>query len=241
METNLIPIDCACVIHGDAYSWTYVERLHSMLRRNLSRPVVMHVWTEASRPCPAPYVKHNLVEWPGIAGPKKAWWYKLQMFNSKEFRGKLLYFDLDVVITGNLDWIINLDPSIFWCIRDFRYLWRPNWQGINSSIMYWDTLRFKGVWKHFSLQNIATISRKYAGDQDYITEVIRPQDRRFFDQNLIKSWRWQVLDGGMNMRTKIYNQPGTGATVDNTTKVIIFHGQPKPDSVQDPYIQTHWC
>ena len=41
-----LPIDCACVIHGDVYSWKYVDVLYSMLSRNLSRPIRMHVYTE---------------------------------------------------------------------------------------------------------------------------------------------------------------------------------------------------
>ena len=27
-----------------------------------------------------------------------------------------------------------------------------------------------------------------------------------------RSWRWQVLDGGMDMKTKLHRSPGKGAT-----------------------------
>ena len=50
------PIDCACVIHGTAYSWDYVERLHSMLSRHITPGIRLHVYTEADRPVPEPVV-----------------------------------------------------------------------------------------------------------------------------------------------------------------------------------------
>ena len=64
------PIDCACVIHGDAYNWKYVDTLYSMLTRNLSRQVRMHVYTEQHREVPPHMIKHVLTDWPGIRGAK---------------------------------------------------------------------------------------------------------------------------------------------------------------------------
>ena len=63
------PIDCACVIHGTAYSWDYVERLHNMLSRHITLGIRLHVYTEADRPVPAPMIKHVLEPW-SIASAK---------------------------------------------------------------------------------------------------------------------------------------------------------------------------
>ena len=241
MEPYLTPVDCACVIHGDAYSWTYVDRLYSMLTRNLSSPVRLHVWTERSRPVPMPYIKHNLDEWPSISGPKRAWWYKLQLFNYNEICCRLLYFDLDVVITGNLDWILQLDTRYFWCIRDFKYIWRPTWQGMNSSMMYWDNNQCRYIWNKIVNEDVTELSKRYHGDQDYLSEQISLNDRKFFNSDAIQSWRWQVNDGGMNMRTRTVIQPGAGAVLAPTTHVVIFHGSPKPHEITDSVIQQHWC
>jgi hypothetical protein len=150
-------VDCACVIHGDAYNWVYVDRLFNMLKANCSYDIRLHVFTEATREVPAPYIKHTLTEWPGIAGPRKSWWYKMQMFNSKHFQGRLLYLDLDVVITKNLDWMWDTSESYFWSIRDFKYLWRPHWNTLNSSVMLWDTKKYQWVWDKFSAQNINSL------------------------------------------------------------------------------------
>ena len=72
------PIDCACVIYGDTYSWTYVERLYSMLNRHLSADIRLHVYTEAERPVPDPMIKHVLTSW-GDLGHRRNWWYKMQL------------------------------------------------------------------------------------------------------------------------------------------------------------------
>ena len=233
-------VDCACVIHGDAYSWTYVDHLYGMLKRNLSHPVRMHVFTEAERAVPAHMVKHVLEPWAKISGPKRAWWYKMQLFDPRQFAGRLLYFDLDVVITGNIDWMLDLTPKYFWTIRDFRYLWRSNWQGINSSIMYWDTRMFPKIWKLFRQENLSQLMRRHAGDQDYLTSILNPGERRFLDDGLAQSWRWQIREGGMNMKTRQYRQPGAGSIVPETCKFVIFHGRPKPHEIHDDFMTNHW-
>lgn len=234
-------LDCACVIHSDGYSWQYVENLYNMLQHNSERQINFHVFTEKDRAVPETMIRHDLVEWPGIAGPKKSWWYKMQLFDPANFQGQMLYFDLDVVIVDNIDWIARLDPNYFWAIHDFKYLWRPTWTGINSSIMYWNTQRFAYIWDDFVLQNIESLIRKFHGDQDYIGSLLTPDQLRYFNENWIKSWRWQLLDGGIDPATRTYNKPNSGTALDASTKIMIFHGHPKPHEISDRIVQQHWC
>jgi hypothetical protein len=184
-------------------------------------------------------IKHELTDW-GISGPKRSWWYKMQLFNSAHHAGPLLYFDLDVVIVNNIDWIWNLPCRYFWALKDFKYLWRPTHQGINSSIMWWNTCNFDQIWTDFGCENLHTLIKKYSGDQDYITQAIDNKQLRFLNPGQIKSWRWQCLDGGYNFKKRKYQSPGTGTLVDNETSVLIFHGKPKPIEVQDSVILQHW-
>jgi hypothetical protein len=233
------PIDCACVIHGDAYSWQYVDRLYSMLNHHITPGIRLHVYTEANRSVPAPMIKHELTEWT-ITRRNRGWWYKLQLFNPVHHAGPLLYFDLDVVITGNLDWIWQRSPTHFWAVKDFKYLWRSTSVGLNSSVMWWDTRHYGHVWDSFSTLNLEKIMSIYHGDQDYISSVI-PQDQlRFFDTNRVLSWRWQCLDGGYNFQKKCHLSPGTGTQFTANASILVFHGNPKPSEVQDPVILQYW-
>jgi hypothetical protein len=184
-------------------------------------------------------IKHILTDW-GIAGPRRSWWYKMQLFNSQYHAGPLLYFDLDTVIVDNIDWIWQQSLQYFWSIRDFKYLWNAQSTGLNSSIMWWDTRNYDAVWQQFSNANLGKILREYRGDQDYITAHVRNAEQRFFDPRRIKSWRWQCLDGGYNFQTQKYLRPNTGTYVDADTSVLIFHGQPKPVDLTDSVILQHW-
>ncbi len=233
------PIDCACVIHGDVYSWEYVTRLHNMLSRNISVGIRMHVYTEETRPVPDTMIKHVLPEW-HIGGPKKSWWYKLQVFNPDHYSGPLLYFDLDTVIIKNIDWIWQNSLRYFWTLRDFKYIWRPTSMLANTSAMWFDTRRFAHVYQNFINDDIQKIMRRYNGDQDYISEVIPQEHRRFLDTNRVKSWRWQALDGGFDFSRRKYLTPGTGTYVADQTSLLIFHGKPKPHEVKDPIVTQYW-
>ena len=233
------PVDCACVIHGDAYSWTYVERLYNMLNRHITAGIRLHVYTEADRPVPPHMIKHELIEWT-INHPGRGWWYKIQLFNPAHHAGPLLYFDLDTVIVRNIDWIWQEPTTYFWAVRDFKYLWRPNYTGLNSSIMWWNTLNYQYVWDTFVQQNLTTIMRQYHGDQDYISATIPQNQRRSFDQARVQSWRWQCLDGGYNFRKRCHLNPGSGTVLADNASVMIFHGSPKPGQINDEIVTAHW-
>lgn len=232
-------IDCACVIHGDTYGWIYVERLYNMLQRHITPGIRLHVYTEADRPVPEHMIKHPLTDW-GISGPKRSWWYKLQLFNTKHHAGPLLYFDLDTVIVGNIDWIWNLPLRYFWTLQDFKYLWRPTHQGINSSIMWWDTRLYDQLWREFQSNDIQTLIKMHQGDQDYLTQNIDRRSLRFFPQEQVQSWRWQSWNGGYNFKQRMYQNPGSGTVVQKNTSVLVFHGKPKPAEITDPVILEHW-
>lgn len=232
-------IDCACVIHDTLYSWEYVEKLHRGLQRNLSIPVRMHVYTEERRPVPKTMIKHTLQEWPDVRGPKRSWWYKLQMFNTRLFSGELLYFDLDTVITGNIDWIWELPTEYFWAPKDFRYLQRQNHIKINSSVMWFDNERWKSLYNDLDPARLKAVSKHY-GDQDYIFENVPQHHIRYLPQNRINSWRWQAHNGGWNFLSKKCKAPGTGTTIDQDVSVLVFHGNPKPHEINDNFIDKHW-
>jgi hypothetical protein len=152
----------------------------------------------------------------------------------------MLYLDLDTVIIGSIDWVWDLSSDYFWAMRDFKYLWRPGWNGLNSSFMFWNPDKFSWIWNQFQEQNINALIKQYHGDQDYLNTVLDDTTRRFIPDQLVKSWRWQTNDGGMDMKTRIYRRPGAGAVLDPQAKILIFHGRPKPHEVSDPVIQRLW-
>lgn len=233
-------IDCACVIHGSAYRWEYVEKLYNMCQRSFDHGVRFHVYTEADRTVPSHMIKHELEHW-GIEGPRRGWWYKLQLFNPEHHQGNLLYFDLDVAIVRNMEWIRNYNPTMFWAIRDFRYLQRPNEHLLNSSVMWWNVPAFADIWYGLQKENLQNVFNRWPGDQDYITHTIPMSRRRFFEDYRFESYRWQCLDGGYDFKRRQYRAPGSGVVIQGTTDVVVFHGNPKPHQVHDSVIADIWC
>jgi len=234
------PVDVACVIHHTTYDWRYVENLYNMCCRHLSGTVRFHVYTEHDRSVPPHMIKHCLEPWDGIGGPKRSWWYKLQLFNPEYHAGDLLYFDLDVVILKNIDWISNSSDDYFWTIRDFRYLQKPHHAGMNSSVMKFNVSKFGYVWDEFTRGDVKDTIRRYQGDQDFLQVAVRPEQRRFLDGTRFQSWRWQVSDGGYDFGRRRAQNPGAGAQIGTATDVVIFHGHPKPHQITDQLVTTNW-
>lgn len=230
-------IDCACVITGDKYDFDYVHKLYNGLTRGFTNPVTLHVYTEESREVPKPYVKHTLKNFK--TRHDKGWWHKLQLFNPGLFDGQLLYFDLDVVIVNSLDWILDLDTKYFWGIRDFNYLWSERRIELNSSIMYFNTTKFRYVWNEFNKMSTHWMNRLH-GDQNFIWRQIPPDTQRYFNELQVKSYKWECLDGGWDNDRRVYRAPGTGTVIPKETSVLIFHGKPNPNEVNDKVIKKFW-
>ena len=239
-STGPATIDCACLIHDTLYDWRYVERLYNSLCRNLTPEVKLHVYTEKYRVVPGHMIHHALEEWPGIRGPKRSWWYKIQLFNPKFHSGPLLYFDLDTVITGNIDWIWQLPTDRFWAVRDFKYLFKPTRMGLNSSVMWFDTAKWVSVFQAFDVDTVAKRRSQYHGDQDFIAEQIPVHRQAFFDTDRVKSWRWELHDGGYDFRHRRHKNPGSGTVIAPKTSIMVFHGNPKPHEITDQTVVQHW-
>lgn len=215
------------MLWGSSYSAQHVIDLYHQICANLAYPVKFHVYTEASRKVAEPFIHHALPDLTATHG----WWYKMALFNSSLYAGPLLYLDLDIVIANDLTWITRLDTDHIWGIRDFRKLWDPAWNGYNSSVLWFDTRKFDWLWKDFNTD----IMQKFYGDQDWITEKIIPQDRRFFPDESMVSWRWQCKDGGWDHKSRSYKHVGAGTSTLGAS-VLVFHGDPKPWSIDCPIV-----
>lgn len=200
---------------------------------------MLHVYTEEWREVPKPYVKHVLKNFKTREG--KGWWHKTQLFDPTLFKGQIVYFDLDVVIVDNLDWILDLDTKYFWGIRDFRYLWSDRRMELNSSVMYFNTDKFRYVWHEFKKNSEHWMNRLH-GDQNFIWRQIPQATQRYFNEMQVKSYKWECLDGGWDNSQRVYRTPGSGTVIPRETSVLVFHGKPNPEDVikNDPIIHKYW-
>jgi len=232
-------VDCACVIHGNGYNWEYVEKLYNMLTRVIPTGIRFHVYTEHDRSVPPHMIKHILEDW-GISGPKKSWWYKMQLFNAKHFSGDLFYLDLDVVLVRELKNLLSQPTDYFWTLRDFRYLQNYRINTINSSVMWFNVEKFSWIWDKFMSSDVLSTIKQFPGDQDYLNHVLDVNQRRFFEDRYFESYRWQCQAGGYDFQQRKHRKPGAPMYVGTDTAIVVFHGNPKPHEVSDPIVKDFW-
>lgn len=193
----------------------YVQTLHDMVRRNLPEGMIgqFEVFTDYCDDYgPGIFVRES----PSFLF---GWWGKLRLFNPGLFDvgDRIVYFDLDTVITGPLDDLVAYDGE-FAILRDF---YRPN--GLQSSVMAWtpcpETDQFWSAWKSEGYPMIV------GGDQAWI-------ERRANNPDIL-----QKLYPGMFAS---YKADGCAGGPPKGSSVIVFHGRPRPHEVTDNWVQHVW-
>ena len=168
----------------------YVAAMRGMLSRHLTVPHEVVVVTERD-----------------ITSDRKGWFVKLDLLEM--FDGEVLYLDLDVILTGNIDFLVNYgrkNPYAIWARDDWSYpITRPS-NGreatINSSVMYWS-----GRKDMTGAEELIPVTH---GDQGIISQLFWPHGIELFPYTQIKSYKYDTLQGR-----------GHGP-------ICVCHGNPKP-------------
>ncbi len=194
-----------CVYWGDKYDISYVYALKEMVKKNLTIPHTFKcITTEKLEGIQTvlPFVPYN------------GWWQKIGLFAPRIAIGPTIYFDLDVVITGNLDYLVNFTNT---------FSAPANWAesghgGIQSSVMCWPG-NWSKPYDHFDYVNDR---ERLWGDQEYLTELLKDN--------------WVKIPGIGSYKYHCKNN------LPKDLKVICFHGKPDPHEVNDnwllPFTQT---
>jgi hypothetical protein len=145
--------------------------------------------------------------------PYQGWWSKIGLFYPGVATGPSIYFDLDVVITGSLDYLAEYTQHEFAAPANWA---RSGYGGIQSSVMAW-----RGNW-----------TAPY--------EYIKPQwpdvvNRLWGDQELL----WELLGDKWVRIPHVYSYKYhccQGDKRPDDMSVCVFHGDPKPIDVYDEWL-----
>jgi len=242
--TNLsTPIDLAaekitvlCVKFGTKYGPNYVERLRNMVARHMTVPYEFACLTDD--PNPITGVRTILQR---SAGYLRPWWHKVHMFDpSLDIQGRILYLDLDVVICNNIDKLVENLKYEFMGIQDFNRKFHPSWRMLNSSVMSWRHGTQSEIWHKF-VANPATAQRMH-GDQDWTWHVAKNRIK-FWPVEWIQSYKWEIRS-----REELVVRTGKSGfkfiahdlVVNSQCSIAVFHGDPNPDAVFDPFVVDNW-
>jgi hypothetical protein len=231
----LEPVTILCVRFGNKYGREYVERLRNMVSKNLRVPYEFVCLTDDKHP-----IEGVRTLYQPASNYQKLWWHKIHMFdNNLPLKGKIIYFDLDVIVHNNIEKIINFQFKNLAGIRDFNRKFYPSWQYLNSSVMAW----FHGTQHHIyeSFKKDQATAMRLQGDQDYIWKLLKNKIT-FWPEKWIQSYKWEIrrrdeltmVNGKRNFRTIFTGHP------DSECCVTVFHGDPKPQDIKDPFVVDNW-
>lgn len=158
---------------------------------------------------------------PTVAPPSdwEGWWQKLALFKVAEPGSRNLYIDLDSVIVGNLDRL--LVPGTLAMARNWAQSGHDSCQ---SSVMVWTGGEHQDLYDDCK---DADRGRLW-GDQEWITERLgKPGEGKVTEipHPLVSSYKYHCREQG---------KPPAGAAV------CTFHGEPKMDCVEDPWVKANW-
>jgi hypothetical protein len=224
-----------CVRFGHKYGPEYVERLRNMVSRHMTVPYEFACLTDDRR-----FMPNVRILYQPSAGYIRPWWHKVHMFDpGLEIQGRILYFDLDVVICGNIDKLASNLGNTFYGIQDFNRKFHPSWKSLNSSVMSWIHGTQNDIWQQFA-ENKQQAQRLH-GDQDWIWRIAK--DRiKWWPRDWIQSYKWEfrsreelvVRNGQRGFKTI------RDVAVPNGCSVAVFHGDPKPEDLKDSFVVDNW-
>lgn len=183
-------IDVWCVFWGTKYHPGYVYALKRAVGEHLEEPHRFRCLTD--RDLPNIETVRPPHAWPG-------WWSKLNLFAVAD--GPSLYFDLDVIITGGLDYLLPFARE--------RFAAPANWAqsghgGVQSSVMAWN-----GTWR----------------DPEKRFDPDRDMARLWGDQEFL----WELLGDDWTRIPHVYSfKYHCTSNLRGDEAVVVFHGKPDP-------------
>ena len=228
-----------CLKHGTKYSSEYVNRLYNMCKRWCSLDFKFVCLTDN-----ADQLNSDIIVLP-IPSGLSGWWCKPYMYNKDlPIQGTILYMDLDVVLSANIDKLITYQPN-HWCtIRDFTRAMRPKWPRYNSSIIRFKTGELDFVWDNY-IKNPVAIQRQFFGDQDYLYDATyKKKGAMLYPDSWVQSWKWEVRKSRLLELNKAKGTRKFQVVEDVVPRVeccvCVFHGDPNPHNCEDPWVKENW-
>jgi len=205
--TGARPATVVCVKQGTKYGPEYVNRLASMVRRHTTLDPRFVCFTEDTEGL-TPDIETAPLPEEGLQG----WWNKVALFKSdlNSVEGRLLYLDLDVIVTGSLDPLLRYESSF--TIMDNDYV-----PGFNTSVVLFEAGSYPKIWEDFT----PDIAAKTGGDQDWVSLCVPEAD--LWPDGWCVPYRLRAVQG-----------PPEDA------KVVAFCGRPNPSEYPAPWIADLW-
>lgn len=215
-------VNVICLKWGDAYSPDYVNKLYSMVSRNITLAFRFVCLTENSQ-----NIRSEVEVLPLPEFEEPPWeyakycqaWRKLALFKSgmAGLQGKVLFLDLDVVIMGNIDGFFSFSNKL--AIIENWY--QPGKLVGQASVICFDAGQNESLLNNY-LNDPVKVLKTYRTEQAYITGYLGKEGFDYFPQTWCISFKMHCMPSGVQrfFSAKV-KEP-------KNAKVVVFHGRPNP-------------
>jgi len=205
---------------GSKYGHEYVNRLHKSIKKHTKRSTQLYCFTDNSdnidkdiicKPLPKIFLPETISFTP---------WRKMSLWQYPlyDLEGDVLFLDLDLVITGDLDRFFDFKPGNYCVIEN----WTQIGENIgNTSCFKFPIGKYNSVFEKFK-RNPKKYWKKYHIEQIYLSAQIK--DQVFWPPEWCKSFKHDLLPC---WPIRIW-QP---AKLPDNTSIVAFTGKPDPDDV----------
>lgn len=173
----MLTVACVYVRGPFPYTAEYVVRLERMVRQRLDRAFRFVCLTDRPDEVPS---EIEAIRVPSFAGrvPDNGvgYWAKVRLFDrSLGLRGRVLFLDLDTLVTADLAPIVDVPASLALTadalVEERRHLTTDRYgralvRRFNSSVMVWDAGAHDALWDDWS----PDVAQRLSTDQDWIGE-----------------------------------------------------------------------
>ena len=213
-EEDKIAVVCVLKSGGDFVA-SDVIKLKIMLEKNITIPYAFYCLTDLLE-----IACVNIIP---LLSDFKGWWSKIELFRPNlVVADRIVYFDLDTVIVGNIDDLL-LQTSNFMVLRPFNPQRAKRVKYFGSGILGWkNNGSFDFLFKNFNYKHH---TMRFRGDQDYLSWRLCYSGWKFT--------RWQDLVSGIYS----YKQHVLPRGLEDDARVVCFHGEPRPSKVPAPWIK----
>lgn len=214
----------ACVmVKGKRRDYTpkYVHRLRNMVGRHTDRPFKTICLTDRPHEMPEGVIP---VQVPETRKGERGWWRKIDLFNpAMPFNGRVLYLDLDTLVVGNLDAILDF-PAEFAIAPDSAptFLGKNGLRtekGYQSSCIVFDAGSREKIYTEFDKKWKSILW----GDQDWIKHIC-PSEATFPSE-----WFKRLTPSGPEN------------WIDQTRIVLCVKWKNEQAAKQFPWFENYWA
>lgn len=217
------PNHIVCMKWGNKYGPEYVNRLYSMVKKNLTLPFTLICLTDDSKGID-PAIQCRPIPELGLPdGLPERGWKKLTTFSTDLYglHGTALFLDIDIVIIDNIDSFFTHPTERedeVWIIRD----WKKPWRMVgNSSVYRFQLGSIPGLLPYFR-EHFNDIRQRFRHEQAFLSWYVRQHHKlSYWPDNWCLSYKYHVLKKPPFSLWQPPQKPQEG-------KIIIFHGEVNP-------------